>query len=737
MFRVICAKSQKGNFSAEDLRWASIQVINISQAKKPPSVHLMKKLGIYEGENGTFRYLRSFDNLIPTRLVYLPHNTIKKKLFTLHIRRVNHHAGVSQTLAQIRQTSWIHKGRMFVKKTLREDCFICKRHVNRPFALPDFAPLPSERVNRSRPFEHVGIDCFGPIYVRIEEKKVKTRVCLITCFVVRAIHMEAIGDMSAITFLNALRRFIARRGKPSSITSDNAAPFHLVAKAVQEVWSRTIISDEVQSYCATEGIEWNFIPLYSPWAGGVCEHMIHNVKTALGRMMGKHILKYDVFNTLITEVEGIINSRPLPLTYIPADEENWHILRPIDFLNADSKLGIPWDTELQQRWEPTNSQEQLLKIWSGNINLLEKFWQQWSTNYLQGLRERYQYQHKGSRSQTCKVPQMNEIVLVADESLPRPSWKLARIVGFPGSSESQVRSAYVKFPNGREALRSISHLVPLEVWKETEALEPPKVEEEKTPTQEMKKQATPLQETNPNLDSNVIRGGENRHPMLTRSKARMSKKIVYFIACIIIFFSPSTKAAKCDHLSNLTEIYRTSCQGPQIIVMRESTGELCYLKQDLEESNNILLAMNTSIGSIRCHCQESWATSCSFYNGKKIGLSTIRNQQVWSVLQSLRPKIRPRFKVEACDTQPKVRTFQQIELYDGTRHLVDQLNLQKEQYSVTEYFCIGEGSRTGTKVFCESHSCNQSGTQFCLYNQPEMTQLVTDETTFPIKAWGL
>lgn len=66
-------------------------------------------------------------------------------------------------------------------------------------------------------------------------------------------------------------------------------------------------------------------------------------------MTGKHILIYDVFNTLITEAEGIINLRPL--TYISDDEENWHILRLLDFLSAGSKLGTLWDRELHQREE--------------------------------------------------------------------------------------------------------------------------------------------------------------------------------------------------------------------------------------------------------------------------------------------------------------------------------------------------------------------------------------------------
>lgn len=140
--------------------------------------------------------------------------------------------------------------------------------------------------------------------------------------------------------------------------------------------------------------------------------------------------------------------------------------------------------------------------------------------------------------------------------------------------------------------------------------------------------------------------------------------------------------------------------------MRASTRQLCYLTQDSEESNNTFMAMNASIDSVWCHCQESWKINFYFYNGTKVGLSTVRNQQVRSVLQSLRLKIFSRVPVGACDSQPKVRTFQQNERYDGTRHLVDQLDLDKEQFSVNRVFLYRGRPSHRYESFLRN-SCNQ------------------------------
>ena len=155
----------------------------------------------------------------------------KKSHFTSLLRIKGYHqkpfhSDVSHTLAQLRNEYWIPQGRAEVKKTIH-GCGICKRFQGGLFKLPSMSPWPRKEVAKCAPFTYTGLDDFSPLYIQDKSSKEKVWVCLFTCFTVRAIHFELIKDMTAEQFLLALRRFIARRGKPTEIILDNAPQFKL------------------------------------------------------------------------------------------------------------------------------------------------------------------------------------------------------------------------------------------------------------------------------------------------------------------------------------------------------------------------------------------------------------------------------------------------------------------------------------------------------------------------------
>ena len=170
------------------------------------------------------------------------------------------HSGVSQTLARVRQEYWIPCGRAVIKKLIR-NCGVCRRTEGEPYLMPSMPHLPKERVARSHPFEYTGIDYFGPLYVKefpkatgeIVERKVW--VCLFTC------------DMSTEEFLLCLRRFVARRGIPRLIISDNAQQFKAARTVLTKAW-RDVVTDERQD------IQWKFIIEFAPWMGGFYERLV-------------------------------------------------------------------------------------------------------------------------------------------------------------------------------------------------------------------------------------------------------------------------------------------------------------------------------------------------------------------------------------------------------------------------------------------------------------------------------
>ncbi|VIO92086.1 Uncharacterized protein BM_BM17403 [Brugia malayi] len=82
---------------------------------------------------------------------------------------------------------------------------------------------------------------------------------------------------------------------------------------------------------------WKNIISKAPWQGGIYERLIGLTKNALRRAIGRKFLAERELVTLIAEVEGILNTRPL--TY--ANFDDCVIIRPIDFILPNASLHLP------------------------------------------------------------------------------------------------------------------------------------------------------------------------------------------------------------------------------------------------------------------------------------------------------------------------------------------------------------------------------------------------------------
>ena len=114
-----------------------------------------------------------------------------------------------------------------VRESLRSlafKCFECRRF--RAVGLqPPMADLPEVRFQDSSlpaVFKNVGLEYLGQFAVMQRDKEVKTNICLFTCLVTRAIHLEIAEDLSTDKCITAVRRFISRRGQPRVLMSENA-----------------------------------------------------------------------------------------------------------------------------------------------------------------------------------------------------------------------------------------------------------------------------------------------------------------------------------------------------------------------------------------------------------------------------------------------------------------------------------------------------------------------------------
>ena len=135
----------------------------------------------------------------------------------------------------------------------------------------------------------------------------KVWVCVYTCCVTRAIHLDILSNMSLEFFIRSFKRFVARRGLPRQVVSDNAKTF----KAAARLFKKIMRHEEASRYLEENKIQWTFNVEKAPWWGGVFERLIRSVKRCLKKVIGRAKFTREELLTVVTESEMIINSRPL------------------------------------------------------------------------------------------------------------------------------------------------------------------------------------------------------------------------------------------------------------------------------------------------------------------------------------------------------------------------------------------------------------------------------------------
>ena len=359
--------------------------------------------------------------------IILPNSSHFTNLLILHHHNLVGHSGMGHTWSSIRLHYWIIKGGATVRRVIGQ-CVFCKKR-NAPVSQQLMADLPPARLQLQEPaFSHVGCDYFGPLFVKQGRSEVKRYGCIFTCLTMRAVHIEISKDLSTDSFVNALRRFICRRGTPRRIYSDNGTNFVGANKELREClrsWNQA----QIDEFLLQQQIRWTFNPPAASHMGGAWERLIRSTRRILHALMKGQVVTDEVLNTLMTEVESILNSRPLiPVTFDPRDDEPLtpnHLLLLRGNSNLPPGLFEKKDCYARRRW----AQAQYLA---------DQFWRRWTREYLPHICQLQKWQQK----QRNLAP--NDIVLIVDNSLPRSKWAMGRILEtFPNKS-GLIRSVSIK-----------------------------------------------------------------------------------------------------------------------------------------------------------------------------------------------------------------------------------------------------------------------------------------------------
>ncbi|GFY52191.1 integrase catalytic domain-containing protein [Trichonephila inaurata madagascariensis] len=135
--------------------------------------------------------------------------------------------------------------------------------------------------------------------------------------------------MTTNSFLLAFRRFLAR-GSCKVIYSDNAKTFLKSKKEIENLF-RILSQSMVQNFITKERIIWKNIIERSPWCGGFYERLERSVKESLHKILGKALLSFEEMTTILTEIEAVLN--PRPLNYVHEENDEPRPLTPRHFLN--------------------------------------------------------------------------------------------------------------------------------------------------------------------------------------------------------------------------------------------------------------------------------------------------------------------------------------------------------------------------------------------------------------------
>ena len=305
------------------------------------------------------------------------------------------------------------------------------------------ADQPLDRITPAEPpFTNTGVDYFGPILVKRGRCQVKRYGALFTCLVSRAVHIEMAASLDTPSFINVLRRFVARRGQVKLMWSDNGTNLvgaqRELRQAIQE-WNQA----QVEAFLLQKEVTWCFNAPSASHHGGAWERLIRSTRRILLGLTKEQVLDDDGLSTLLAEVESVLNGRPL--TKSSSDPQDLTCLTPNHLLLLKDQPSRPpgmfseADNYVRRRWR----QIQYLS------NL---FWKRWVPEYLTVLQDRQKWLFPK------RNVQVNEVVLIVDQGAHRGSWLLGRVIETYPDKNGYVRNVAMKTRSSR-LVRPVSKLV--------------------------------------------------------------------------------------------------------------------------------------------------------------------------------------------------------------------------------------------------------------------------------------
>ena len=358
------------------------------------------------------------------------------------------HCGPSTLLTHAANLYHVLGGRTLARTTCSR-CITCRKQAAKASSQL-LGQLPPFRVEPQQVFQNTGMDCCGPFHVRqgYTRKPVFVNVFLsiFICMATKAVHLEVVSDLKTEAFIASLERFVARRGLPLNLHSDNGSNYVGAKNQLTrfyEMMNSKATKDAISHYTFRHHITWHNSPQRAPHFGGLWEAAVRSAKFHLKRIVGQERLTYEELSTVTCQVESFLNSRPLgPIT--SHDVEGRSPLTPSHFLIGRSAMAYPT--------EPVTGKPTSLQRWDTCQKATQDFWDRWSQEYLQHLQKATKW-HRKERNY-----QVNDLVMLTDGSHFKAQWSMAKIVKVYPGKDGLVRAVDVQIETKVTPNTFINHL---------------------------------------------------------------------------------------------------------------------------------------------------------------------------------------------------------------------------------------------------------------------------------------
>ena len=427
--------------------------------------------------------------------IILPKRHHLTKVLILKEHENSGHQGHNNVLARLMLKFWIIHGGCSVKHYI-ESCLYCQEKRKRP-QTQIMSPLPVCRSQQPKyAFSHTGVDLWGPLSVQLNKRSHGKRWgVMLTCLATRAVHLEIVEDLSTSGFIQSLMRFLNRRGQCTEfLYSDCGSNFTgcdsefkeivriLDAKRMKELGLTRNLSrnselaerfqdidkDKVKSALSRRHVDivWEFNTPTASSAGGSWERLIKDSKKILTAILVKGMEGVPALNrrtptdfelsTIITEVEAIMNNRPL--TRISDNPHDYQALTPQMILTGVLDPSTPI--------HDFHSADEMRRSWRFSQIVAEQFWHRWLTLYLPWLQVRSKWVKQNPNVE------VGDLVLCVDmKTEGRLNFPKAIVTKTFPDRYGIVRNVCIKFADGKEYERPIQKIVKLELDAEYKANE--------------------------------------------------------------------------------------------------------------------------------------------------------------------------------------------------------------------------------------------------------------------------